>query len=101
MIVTGRPGGRPPDRGRPARTVRSECLAVAVPVADWRTDNAGEEGEEDDGEIVGEESDTGQLLRPEQPGRPDEQDEQHDGIRHHAAETATEETQTVLVARDQ
>src|SRR3954469_13436676 len=43
-------------------------------------------------------SDTGQLLRPEEPGRPDEQHDDHDHVGDDVAESAAEEQQLVLVA---
>src|SRR4051812_50066918 len=43
-------------------------------------------------------SDTGQLLRPEQPGRPDEQHEDHDDVRDTVPEAAAEERELVRVA---
>src|SRR5688500_2666618 len=44
-------------------------------------------------------SDTGELLRPEQAGRADEQDEDHHDVRDDVAEASSEEQQLVLVAR--
>src|SRR3954464_8065640 len=46
-------------------------------------------------------SDTGQLLRPEQTGGPDQQHDQHHHVRDDVAEPATEEQQLVLIPRGQ
>src|SRR5687768_12865540 len=42
-------------------------------------------------------SDTGQLLRAEQPGRPDEQDRDHHDVGDDVAEPAAQEQEVVLV----
>src|SRR3954469_21518215 len=43
-------------------------------------------------------SDTGQLLGAEEPGRPDQEDGDHDDVRDDVTEAAAEEQQLVLVA---
>src|SRR5690348_17257265 len=45
-------------------------------------------------------SDTGQLLRAEQSGGPDQQDDDHDDVGDDVTEAAAEDQQLVLVARD-